>query len=150
MKELTQMNQRIVILIANAMPLGLTPSQIRKEIPEMTSQPLYIHLKTLLKKGILTKHRESILTYYRIAPEDINTIPRLVAHQYENVSMPPPSATPPEPVKITARAHKFGIAYPLKDALTFITPTHLLAIAGIPAQQVALTNNQQAKPRVIR
>ena len=145
MKELTQMNNRIVLLIADAMPLGLTPSQIRQQIQPMKPQALYLHLKTLLKKGILIKHKEGILTYYRIAPEGINMISRLVVHQPQNTFTPlPPPSTQPEPTQITARAHKFGIAYPLKDPLTTDTPTQLLALAGIPAQQVALTNNEQA------
>ena len=86
MKELTPMNNRIVLLVADAMPLGLTPSQIRQKIPEMTPQALHIHLITLLKKRILIKHKEGILTYYQIAPEGINTISRLVVHQPENVN----------------------------------------------------------------
>ena len=148
MKELTRMNNRIVLLIADAMPLGLTPSQIRQKLPEMTPQALHMHLKTLLKKGIIIKQKESILTYYRIAPSGINTISRLVVHQPENVftppAQPPTHAPTPEPITITARAHKFGIAYPLKDPLTTDTPTQLLALAGIQATQVALNNNKQA------
>jgi hypothetical protein len=145
MKELTQMNNRIVLLIADAMPLGLTPSQIRQKIPEMTPQALHMHLTTLLKKRILIKHKEGILTYYQIAPEGINTISRLVVHQPENVFMPPPAApASPEPTSLTARAHKFGIAYPLKDKLTMHTPSYLLTHAGIPAKPVPLNNNNQA------
>ena len=145
MKELSDTNKRIVLLVADAMPLGLTPYQLRQKFPEMSPQALYIHLKTLLKKGILTKHKEGILTYYRIAPEGINTISRLVVHQPEKVFTPrqPEPAAQPAPL-LTARAHKFGIAYPLKDALSPSAPTQLLTLAGIQASPVALRNSQQA------
>ncbi|MEM3215924.1 MAG: hypothetical protein QXS17_03345 [Candidatus Micrarchaeaceae archaeon] len=189
MKELSAMNRRIVLLIAEAMPLGLTPKQILQKIPELSPQNLNIHLKILLRKGIIEKHKESILTYYRITPAGINTISRLVVEAQEKPFMPAqptqpteraedslsspaikspssapteraggslpseptPSASPapaeaskpPEP-PLRARVHKFGIAYPLKDALSPSTPIQLLQLAGIPAEQVKLRNSQQA------
>ncbi|MEM3414791.1 MAG: helix-turn-helix domain-containing protein [Thermoproteota archaeon] len=76
MKELSAVNKRIVLLIAEAMPIGLTPLQIRQKIPELTPQNLNIHLKVLLRKGIIKKRKESSLTYYIITPPV--EIPRLV------------------------------------------------------------------------
>ncbi|MEM3828157.1 MAG: winged helix-turn-helix domain-containing protein [Conexivisphaerales archaeon] len=88
MKDLSDINKRIVLLIAEAMPIGLTPFQIRQKIPEMTPQNLHMHLKVLLAKGILEKHKEGILTYYRIAPTGINIISRLVLEDKEKVFIP--------------------------------------------------------------
>ncbi|MEM3860754.1 MAG: hypothetical protein QW478_15400, partial [Candidatus Micrarchaeaceae archaeon] len=56
---------------------------------------------------------------------------------------PAEASKPPEP-PLQARVHKFGIAYPLKDALSPATPIQLLQLAGIPAEQVKLHNSQQA------
>jgi DNA-binding transcriptional ArsR family regulator len=144
MKELRELNQRIVMLIAEAMPLGLTPYQIREKITTLTPDNLNIHLKILLKKGIVTKHKESILVYYRIAPEGVSIVSRLVAVQPKKLSMPSSSLEAQEEATLTARAHKFGVAYPLKDKLTMHTPSYLLTHAGISAKPVPLKNNNQA------
>ena len=137
MKELRQAHKHIISIIAVAMPLGATPSQILKEMPELSAQNLNAKLNIMLKRGIIEKRKEGILTYYIIAPEGIKEIPRLVVEQPPKPFIPtttqPPPASQPEPTQITARAHKFGIAYPLKDPLTTDTPTQLLALAGIPA-----------------
>ncbi|MEM3859035.1 MAG: helix-turn-helix domain-containing protein [Candidatus Micrarchaeaceae archaeon] len=167
------MNKRIVLLIAEAMPIGLTPLQIRQKIPELTPQNLNMHLKILLRKGIIKKHKESSLTYYIITPPvEIN---RLVVEdkyfsgqsakpaeragdlpqsEFQPSSPAPADANPlnassasqPEPPEpsLQARAHKFGIAYPLKDPLDPATPIQLLQLAGIPVSQLKLNNNQQA------
>ncbi|MEM3215961.1 MAG: helix-turn-helix domain-containing protein, partial [Candidatus Micrarchaeaceae archaeon] len=137
-----------------------------------------MHLKILLRKGIIKKRRESSLTYYIITPPlEMN---RLVlenkyiseqpeAERAEDLSSsqaigspsapatapaekagegslePAPSASPaPAEASLATRVHKFGIAYPLKDALSPATPIQLLQLAGIPAEQVKLHNSQQA------
>ncbi|MEM0143685.1 MAG: hypothetical protein QXL94_07015, partial [Candidatus Parvarchaeum sp.] len=89
------MNKRIVLLIAEAMPLGLISSQIRQKIPELSAQNLNIHLKILLNKGIIEKHKESILTYYRITLAGISAIPRMVVEENKKVFMPPQPEPPP-------------------------------------------------------
>ncbi|MEM3860765.1 MAG: winged helix-turn-helix domain-containing protein, partial [Candidatus Micrarchaeaceae archaeon] len=173
LKELSDMNKRIVLLIAEAMPIGLTPLQIRQKIPKLTPQNLHMHLKILLRKGIIKKRRESSLTYYIITPplemnrlvlenkyiseqpeaeraEDSSSSPAIKSPSSapatapaekagEGSLEPTPSASPaPAEASLATRVHKFGIAYPLKDALSPSTPIQLLQLAGIPAEPVKL------------
>ncbi|MEM0144071.1 MAG: hypothetical protein QXL94_09070, partial [Candidatus Parvarchaeum sp.] len=106
----------------------------------------------LLNKGIIEKHKESILTYYRITLAGISAIPRMVVEENKKVFTPPQPEPPPAsqadkpPAKdaLAVRAHKFGIAYPLADAISPDKPTQLLTLAGISAAPIKLKNSEQA------
>ena len=139
------------------MPLGATPSQIINEAPippPASAQKLNQYLNALLKKGFVEKRKESVLVYYTITALGINTFA-----QNSSFGKPEPSkvfiptqepkernATQPSQEKVfTARAHKFGLAYPLKDPLSPNEPPRLFSLSGIPPQSIALNNNSQAQ-----
>ena len=139
------------------MPLGATPSQIIKEAPippPASAQKLNQYLNALLKKGLVEKRKESILVYYTITALGINTFA-----QNSSFGKPEPSkvftptqepkernATQPSQEKVfTTRAHKFGLAYPLKDPLNPNEPPRLFSLSGIPPQSITLNNNSQAQ-----
>ena len=160
MHALREIHLRILSVISQHMPLGVTPSQLVKEAhipPPASAQKLNQFLKAMLKKGLVEKRKEGILVYYTITALGINTFAvsinksSLGNPQTSKVFTPSqePSesnATQPSREKVfTARAHNFGIAYPLKDQLSPSEPPRLLALSGIPAQSIALKNNKQAQ-----
>ena len=157
MRALREIHLRILSVISQHMPLGATPSQIIKEAPippPASAQKLNQYLNALLKKGLVEKHRESMMVYYTITALGINTFAKNSSFGKPEpskvfTSSPEPSesnATQPSQEKVfTARAHKFGLAYPLKDPLGPNEPPRLFALSGIPPQSIALNNNSQAQ-----
>ena len=157
MRALREIHLRILSAISQHMPLGATPSQIVKEAqipPPASAQKLNQFLNALLKKGLVEKRKEGILVYYTITALGINTFAKnssfgnsepskvFTTNQEPSES----NATQPSTEKVfTARAHNFGIAYPLKDPLSPADPPRLLALSGISAQSIALKNNKQAQ-----
>ena len=76
MHALREIHLRILSIISQHMPLGAQPSQIVKEAPippPASAQKLNQYLNTLLKKGLVEKHRESMMVYYTITALGINT-----------------------------------------------------------------------------
>ena len=157
MHALREIPLRILSVISQHMPLGATPSQIVKEAPippPASAQKLNQFLNTLLKKGLVEKRKESILVYYTITALGINTFAK-----NSSFGKPEPSklfipseepsernATQRSEEKVfTTRAHKFGLAYPLKDPLSPNEPPRLFSLSGIPPQSIALNNNSQAQ-----
>ena len=157
MHALREIPLRILSVISQHMPLGATPSQIVKEAPipaPASAQKLNQYLNTLLKKGLVEKRRESILVYYTITALGINTFAKNSSFgKPEPLKLftpsPEPSernATQPSQEKVfTTRAHKFGLAYPLKDPLSPNEPPRLFSLSGIPPQSITLNNNSQAQ-----
>ena len=157
MRALIEIHLRILSVISQHMPLGATPSQIVKEAPippPASAQKLNQFLNALLKKGLVEKRRESMIVYYTITALGINTFAKNSSFGKPESSKvftptqePPESnATQPSQEKVfTARAHKFGLAYPLKDPLSPNEPPRLFALSGIPHQSIALNNNSQAQ-----
>ena len=157
MHALREIHLRVLSVISQHMPLGATPSQIVKEAPipaPASAQKLNQYLNALLKKGLVEKRRESMMVYYTITALGINTFAK-----NSSFGKPEPSklfiptqepsernATQRSEEKIfTTRAHKFGLAYPLKDPLSPNEPPRLFALSGIPPQSIALNNNSQAQ-----
>ena len=157
MHALREIHLHILSSISQHMPLGATPSQIIKEAPippPASAQKLNQYLNALLKKGLVEKRKESILVYYTITALGINTFA-----QNSSFGKPEPSkvftptkepkernATQPSQEKVfTTRAHKFGLAYPLKDPLNPNEPPRLFSLSGIPPQSITLNNNSQAQ-----
>ena len=157
MHALREIHLRVLAVISQHMPLGAQPSQIVKEAPipaPASAQKLNQYLNTLLKKGLVEKHRESMMVYYTITALGINTFAKNSSFGKPGPSKlftpsPEPSesnATQPSQEKVfTTRAHKFGLAYPLKDPLSPNEPPRLFALSGIPPQSIALNNNSQAQ-----
>ena len=157
MRALREIHLRILSVISQHMPLGVQPSQILKEAqipPPAAAQKLNQYLNALLKKGLVEKRRESMMVYYTITALGINTFAKSSSFgkpEPTKVFTPPQadpesSATQPSQEKVfTTRAHKFGLAYPLKDPLSPDEPPHLFALSGIPPQSIALNNNSQAQ-----
>ncbi len=157
MHALREIHLRVLSVISQHMPLGATPSQIVKEAPipaPASAQKLNQYLNALLKKGLVEKRRESMMVYYTITALGINTFAK-----NSSFGKPEPSklfipseepsernATQRSEEKVfTTRAHKFGLAYPLKDPLSPNEPPRLFALSGIPPQSIALNNNSQAQ-----
>ena len=157
MHALREIHLRVLAVIGQHMPLGAQPSQIIKEAPipaPASAQKLNQYLNTLLKKGLVEKHRESMMVYYTITALGINTFAKNSSFGKPGPSKlftpsPEPSesnATQPSQEKVfTTRAHKFGLAYPLKDPLSPNEPPRLFSLSGIPPQSIALNNNSQAQ-----
>ena len=157
MHALREIHLRVLSVISQHMPLGAMPSQIVKEAPippPASAQKLNQYLNALLKKGVVEKHRESMMVYYTITALGINTFAKNSSFDNRETSKvftpsqePSESnATQPSQEKVfTARAHKFGLAYPLKDPLSPNEPPRLFALSGIPPQSIALNNNSQAQ-----
>jgi predicted transcriptional regulator len=160
MHALREIHLRILSVISQHMPLGATPSQIVNEaqIPApAAAQKLNQFLNALLKKGLIEKRREGILVYYTITALGINTFATSINKSshgspesskvfIQSKEVPESNATQPSQEKVfTARAHNFGIAYPLKDQLSPNEPPRLFSLSGIPAQAIALNNNKQAQ-----
>ena len=157
MRALREIHLRILSVISQHMPLGVQPSQILKEAqipPPAAAQKLNQYLNALLKKGLVEKRRESMMVYYTITALGINTFAKSSSFGKPEPTkvFTPPQAEPescasqPSQEKVfTARAHKFGIAYPLKDPLSPTEPPRLFSLAGLPPQSIALNNNSQAQ-----
>jgi predicted transcriptional regulator len=157
MHALREIHLRILSVISQHMPLGAQPSQIVKEAPippPASAQKLNQYLNALLKKGLVEKRRESMMVYYTITALGINTFAKNSSFGKPEPSKvftpsaeaPESNATQPSQEKVfTTRAHKFGLAYPLKDPLSPDEPPHLFALSGIPPQSIALNNNSQAQ-----
>ena len=157
MRALREIHLRILSVISQHMPLGATPSQIVKEAPipaPASAQKLNQYLNTLLKKGLVEKRRESMMVYYTITALGINTFAKNSSfgnREPSKLFIPTqePSernATQRSEEKVfTTRAHKFGLAYPLKDPLSPNEPPRLFSLSGIPPQSIALNNNSQAQ-----
>jgi predicted transcriptional regulator len=73
LKGLSDKDKLILTLINKAMPQGVNPTKIFLEF-NLTAQNTNRYLNKLLKKGLITKRKEGIITNYFIAEAGINAL----------------------------------------------------------------------------
>ena len=115
-----------ILSIIAEYPQGLYLSQIQKYAHISSLQNAYKYCKRLIKQGSLTKKDK---LYYATGKHLTNS--HVVAQKVKLQVIP-------------TRAHKLGVAYPLRNHLAPDTPPDLLQFKGREAHPVALKNNKQA------
>jgi hypothetical protein len=134
MHKLKEQDRQILITLKD-FPQGLFLSNIIKfsHLTADVMPNIFRTMKRLVREGYaIKKDRLYIITQRGL--EEVTSAPRLVSETDKST--------------YSGTAHKFGLAYPLKDALDARQPPKLFQLAGLPAQSISLQNNEQAQFRI--
>ena len=121
-----------ILMIVAEYPQGLFLSQIQKYAKITSLQNAYAYATKLTKAGYLTRENKLYKTTGKHLSE-------LKGFSYANRN-----TLVDTPQKLTTRAHKLGISYPLMEQLEPTEPQKLFQMPGREPMQITLKNNTQA------